>query len=420
MTSSPEKNPENVHARMDCRLCGSTDLVEVLSFGETPMANAYLSAVDLDRPELFAPLVVQACQSCKLVQLRDVVDPKILFSNYLYVSGTSPVFVAHFAEYATTVVEKFAVPKESLVVDVGSNDGVLLSHFKKAGMKILGIDPAQNIAETATTQGIPTLAQFFTPDSARTIAEKYGKALILTANNVFAHTDDMIGFVEGVKALLAPDGVFVFEVQYLKDLVEKNLFDMVYHEHLCFHHLTPLVPFFERMGLTLFDVEHVPTHGGSLRGYVGWQNGPHSVSPRVGEMLKGESALNILETYRDLARRIRASGEKLRALISDAHKEGKRVVGYGAPAKATTLGYAFGITNAMLEYVVDDASLKQGLFMPGTHIPIKAPDTLYADKPDYCLILAWNFADSIIKNHQQFIKNGGVFIVPFPEPRIIA
>lgn len=408
-----------VRARKDCRLCGSMDLIEIFSFGETPLANAYLSPAELDQPEIFAPLVVQACRACKFVQLRDVVDPKILFSHYLYASGTSPVFVAHFADYAKTVTKRFVLSSDSLVVDVGSNDGILLSQFKKEGTQILGIDPAQNIAEEATRRGIPTVAKFFTSETAREIAATHGKADVITANNVFAHTDNMKGFVKAVKILLAPEGVFIFEVQYLKDLVEQNLFDMVYHEHLCYHHLTPLVPFFERMGLQLFDVEHVPTHGGSLRAYVGWE-GTHPISPCVAKMLKEESALNEVETYNAFAERIAESGKKLRTLLADLQSKSKRIVGYGAPAKATTLCYAFGIDGSVLEYIVDDAPMKQGLHLPGTHIPIKPSSALYENKPDYCLILAWNFADSIVKNNQQFVKNGGIFINPVPEPRVLS
>ena len=409
-----------VHARSDCRLCGSRDLVEVLSFGETPLANAYLSSVDINKSEIFAPLVVNQCNACKLVQLRDVVDPQVLFSHYLYVSGTSSVFVEHFADYAKTVAERFSLSRDSLVVDVGSNDGVLLSHFKKLGMKILGIDPAQNIAEEATKKGIQTIAKFFTPETARYIVAEHGKASIITANNVFAHTDDVVGFVESVKELLAPDGVFIFENQYLKDLIEQNLFDMIYHEHLCYYHLAPLVPFFQRLGLRLFHVEHVSTHGGSIRVYVGWNDGPHKTSERVQNLLDNESELNNVSTYHAFANRIDTIGVQLRSLLKGFRDSGKRIVGYGAPAKATTLCYALGIDGGMLEYIVDDSPLKQGFHMPGTHIPIKSPDILYSDKPDVCLILAWNFADSIVKNHKKFIENGGIFILPVPEPRILS
>ena len=413
-----EKN--HVRVRKDCRLCGSTDLTEVLSFGETPLANAYLSTEDLDKPEIYAPLVLSACNKCKLVQLRDVVDPKVLFSRYLYVSGTSPVFVAHFAKYAESVVERFTLAPGSLVVDFGSNDGTLLAQFKNRGMRVVGVDPAQNLAEEATKNGIPTVPKFFTPETSRDIATEHGKASIVTANNVFGHIEDVTGVIEAVKELLLPDGAYIFEVQYLKDLIEQNLFDNVYHEHQCYFHLTPLVPFFERHGLRIFDVEHVQTHGGSIRVYVGWDDSPHQSSNRVHDMQEKEVALNAISTYRALGERIAAGRNKLQALLSDFRRRGKRIVGYGAPAKATTLCYAFGIDGKMLEYIVDDSPIKQGLYMPGTHILIKPSGILYSDKPDYCLILAWNFADSIVKNHQPFIKNGGVFISPVPEPHILS
>ncbi|MBM3261435.1 class I SAM-dependent methyltransferase [Candidatus Kaiserbacteria bacterium] len=409
-----------VHPRTDCRLCGSADLTQIMDFGQTPLANAYLSSKELDQPEVFASLVVNFCNNCKLVQLRDVVDPKVLFSRYLYVSGTSPVFVAHFADYAKSVTKRFQLSGDSLVIDVGSNDGVLLTQFKKEGTKILGVDPAENIAAEATQSGIPTLAKFFTPETATGVEAEYGKASVITANNVFAHTDDVIGFVEAVKVLMAKDGAFIFEVQYLKDLVEQNLFDIIYHEHLLYYHITPLIPFFKSKGLRVFDVEHIPTHGGSIRVYVGWDDGPHATSTHVEEMCKGESDLNAVHTYEAFMTRIASGKEKLVAMIADIRDQGKRIVGFGAPAKATTLCYAYGIDATMLEYIVDDSPLKQGLYMPGTHILIKPSSALYEDKPDYCVILAWNFAVPIVKNHQKFIENGGIFISPVPEPHILS
>ena len=407
------------HPRADCRLCGSQDLAEVFSFGATPLANAYVNQEELSSPSVLVPLVVNFCNACYLVQLRDVVDPDILFSHYLYASSTSPVFVAHFAQYAKQLIERFSLTSDSLVVDVGSNDGVLLRHFKNNGVKILGIEPAKNLAVAAQQSGIPTVAQFFTTETATAIKKEHGKASIITANNVFAHTDDVVGFARSVKELLAPEGVFVFEVQYLKDLIERNLFDMVYHEHLLYYHLTPLVPFFTQQGLRIIDVEHVETHGGSIRVYVGFDMGPHPTTPAVGEMVRSEVLLNDPLTYKKFAERIKVLGDTLRAFLSDATQRGKSVVGFGAPAKATTLCYALGIDKNMLRYIVDDSPLKQGLYMPGTHIPIKPSTELYTDAADYCLILAWNFADSIVKNHQKFIQNGGMFVLPVPELRIL-
>jgi SAM-dependent methyltransferase len=411
MTATPA-----FRSRTDCRLCGSRNLEEILSFGETPLANAYLAEHQLTAPEVFAPLVVNFCNDCTLVQLRDVVDPHVLFDHYLYVSGTSPAFVAHFAEYARRITSRFLRSAASLVVDVGSNDGVLLAAFKKSGARILGVDPANNIAAGATKRGIPTVPRFFDIDAAVAIRREHGPADVITANNVFAHTDDVASFVDAVKALLAPKGVFVFEVQYLKDLVEKNLFDIIYHEHLCYYHLNPLIPFFRQAGLRVFDVEHVGTHGGSVRVYVARED-VHPISEGLSVMLEREEALNDIRTYREFRKRIDTNGRTLAALLGDIRRRGQRVVGYGAPAKATTLCYAFGIDATTLEYVVDDSPLKQGLFMPGTHIPVKSPEALYADYPDCCLILAWNFADSIVENHARFAQSGGVFILPVPEPR---
>ncbi|OGG59322.1 hypothetical protein A3C86_01570 [Candidatus Kaiserbacteria bacterium RIFCSPHIGHO2_02_FULL_49_16] len=412
-----EKEPA-YFARNDCRLCGSHSLTRIISFGETPLANSYRLLSDKN-PEVFAPLIVNFCNDCKLVQLRDVVPPDILFKHYLYVSGTSLAFVEHFANYAKNVTGRFSLSSKSLVIDIGSNDGVLLSQFKKLGVRILGIDPAKNIAEDATKRGIQTIADFLTAETAQKIASEHGKARVITANNVFAHTDDVAGFVESMKILLAENGVFIFEVQYLKDLIEKNLFDIIYHEHLCYYHLSPLVSFFKLLGLSVFDVERVGTHGGSIRVFVGWNNGGHEQHPRVDKLLIEEEILNTLAPYKTFAKRIAENRVKVLALLNGIKKSGKRIAGYGAPAKATTFCYALGIGRSTLDYIVDDAPMKQGRVMPGTHIPIKSPSFLYEDKPDYCLILAWNFADSIMQNHARFKKQGGKFIVPMPEPRIL-
>ena len=409
-----------VRTRADCRLCGSRDLTDVLSFGDTPLANAYLGAADLDKPEVFAPLVIRFCNACALVQLRDVVDPGVLFGHYLYVSGTSRTFVAHFAEYARTVWDRFSLSNDSFVVDAGSNDGVLLREFKARGARILGVDPAANIASAATRAGTPTLVRFFDRETAQAIAGEHGRADVITANNVFAHTDDVAEFALAVKALLAPHGVFVFEVQYLRDLIDRNLFDIIYHEHLCYYHVSPLVPFFDRLGLRVFDVERVDTHGGSIRVYVGWKDGPYGRESRVDEIVADERSLNDRTTYGAFAARIDDNRARLLGMLHDVKAGGKRVVGYGAPAKATTLCYAFGVDGTLLDYIVDDdARIKQGLCMPGTHIPIGPPQLLYDDPPDYCLILAWNFAEPIMASHRRFTSAGGKFIIPIPEPRII-
>lgn len=401
-------------------MCGSTKLTKIWSFGETSLANNYLTPFDVaqGKPEPMAPLDIYKCENCHLVQMRDVVDPKVLFGNYLYVSSTSPAFVKHFEEYAKTIVERFGLTEKDLVVDVGSNDGVLLKPLQKLGVETLGIEPATNIAQQANAEGVETVAEFFTPASAGRCAHLYGKARVITANNVFAHTDGVDEFVEALKRLLADDGIFVFEVQYLGDLIAKNLFDIIYHEHVCYYHMHPLVEFFRRHDMEVFDVERPSVHGGSIRVYVG--RGKEKTK-RLEQILKEEeeAGLNTLKPYKDFAARIKENKLKLQKLLKDLKAQGKRIVGYGAPAKATTLMYAFGIDGTMLDYIVDDSPLKQGRVMPGTHVPIVGPLDFARGKPDYCLILAWNFAEPIRQNNADFAAGGGKWIIPVPNPRIV-
>ncbi len=430
---SAVREAQNVVAktRSDCRMCGSEELVKVWSFGQTPLANSYLKPEQAGRPEPYAPLDVYYCQNCHLVQLKDVVDPDLLFSNYLYVSSTSPVFVKHFEDFAQTLIERFLRPlpssplpqkKESpLVVDVGSNDGTLLKPLQKEGVKVLGIDPAENVAAMASAQGIETWAEYFTPQVAEKVVQEKGRAQVITANNVFAHTDEVDIFAEAVKRLLAPDGVFVFEVQYLADLMAKNLFDIVYHEHVCYYSVHPLVKFFQKHNLEVFDVERPPVHGGSLRVFAQRKGGPRDKSARLYDILREEKkqGLTGLEPYRQFADRIEDNKKKLQEILRELKSRSKRIAGYGAPAKATTLCHALGLDGQTLDFIVDDSKIKQGLLMPGTRVPILPPDKLYEDKPDYCLILAWNFAEPIMKNHGRFVSEGGRFIIPAPEPRVI-
>jgi hypothetical protein len=311
---------------------------------------------------------------------------------------------------------------------VGSNDGVLLKPLKEKGIPVLGIDPAKNVAGIAQAAGIETLAEYFTPDVAEMVAAKRGRAKVIAANNVFAHTDGIDIFVEAVTKLLSPEGVFVFEVQYLGDLMAKNLFDIVYHEHVNYYSLHPLVAYFGKRGMEVFDVERPPVHGGSLRVFAQFAKGPHKRTGAVEDLLarEKEQGLTDVTAFHAFAERIDRNKKTLKHLLRDLKRDGKHIVGYGAPAKATTLCYAFGLDNDVLDYIVDDAPLKQGLVMPGTHIPIKTPEALYgegpaktAGRPDYCVILAWNFAEPIMKNHQRFADAGGRFIIPVPEPKIV-
>lgn len=367
------------------------------------------------------PLDLFNCSDCGHVQLLDVVDPVLLFKDYVYVSGTSPVFVKHFEEYTTQILQDYAPAQGSLVVDIGSNDGTFLHFFKKVGMATLGIDPAIDIAALACERGIETWPHFFSPKLARKIVKSHGKAAVVAANNVFAHCDDLNEIVEGVRTILKPEGLFFFEVSYLLDVYEKQLFDIIYHEHLAYHSVKPLKRFFEANGMTLIDVQRVKTHGGSLRGIVQLESGTRKVSDSVEALSSIEENIGLYKsnTMVEFGSRIETLGKKLNALLRDIKSKGMNVAGFGAPAKATTLMHHFGIGSEFIDYIVDDSHLKHGLFSPGFHIPIVPTTTIYDKPPDFLIILAWNFAESIIKNHTRFHELGGRFIVPLPEVRIM-
>lgn len=408
---------ETVAAKSSCRVCAGKNLRRVLSLGSTPPANAFVK--DPSQQEQFFPLELSFCNGCGFVQLTHIVSPELLFRNYVYVSSTSPVFVEHFRELAAAIISRFKLPQDSFVVDVGSNDGVLLRPFREKGMKVLGIDPAEKIAALATKSGIETLPVFFTPTVAKGIVGKYGKADIITATSVFSHVDDLDGFVNGVKGLLADDGVFVIEVYYLYELLEKNLFDTIYHEHLSYFTAATVAKLMERLGMEVFDVAETDTHGGSLRVFAQKSGGPNKVEASVKEFTDMENAkkLSDAETYVEFAKKIERNKAKLRQLLQELKSNGKSIVGYGAPAKGNTLLNYFGIGPETLDYIVDDSAWKQGLFTPGTHIPVVAFDELSKSRPDYILILAWNFAGPIMKK----CAGAGLanFIIPVPIPEVV-
>jgi SAM-dependent methyltransferase len=411
-----ETGAPDCRRRPDCRLCGSRRLTRVLALTPTPPANAFVSAAELNKSQPRFPLDVFFCEDCGHVQLLDVVDPRVLFENYVYVSGTSPVFVRHFEDYARAVLERFRPAARSLVLDIGSNDGTLLGFFRDGGMKVLGIDPARAIAAAANARGIETWTDFFTLGLAARIRTERGPAAVVAANNVFAHVDDLAGVAEGIAALLAPDGVFVFEVSYLVDVYEKTLFDTVYHEHLAYHSVAPLVRFFAAHGLELFAAERVDSHGGSLRGFAQLQGGPRLTDGSVAALVALEKSLGLdrAATLAAFGRKIDAARESLRGLLLGLKQTGKRIAGFGAPAKATTLMYHFGLGPDVIEFIADDSPLKQGLFTPGLHVPVLAPEAIDLRRPDYLLILAWNFARPIMAKHARFAAAGGRFIVPLP------
>ncbi|MBT4933369.1 MAG: class I SAM-dependent methyltransferase [Rhodospirillaceae bacterium] len=404
------------HRRTTCRLCGSSHLSEVLSLAPTPPANAFVAEDQLDKIQPTFPLDVFFCEDCHHVQLLDVVNPAVLFENYVYVSGTSPVFVNHFEDYAAFVIDTYAPQPGALIFDIGSNDGTLLKAFKKAGYQVLGVDPAKDIAARASAEGIETIAGFFSPAMARDVRTAHGGASVITANNVFAHIDDLGGVLNGIAALLADDGVFVFEVSYLLDVFEHTLFDTIYHEHLAYHTVAPLVSFMAAHGMELIGAERVSTHGGSLRAVAQQTGGGKSVAPSVAQLIDLEKKMGLdkAETYRDFGLRIDVLKAELSTLLRASKDAGRTIAAFGAPAKATTLMYHFDIGADLIDFIVDDSPLKQGLYSPGMHIPVVPSSAIEEHKPDDIVILAWNFATPIMAKLDSFKASGGRFIVPLP------
>ena len=413
--------PIKLNHRSTCRLCRSDNLELILALTPTPPANAFVTKDKLSESQETFPLNVHFCHTCGHVQLLDIVNPELLFYDYVYVSSTSPIFVDHFRRYAEDIMVRYPPEPGSLVLDIGSNDGTLLSFFQKKGMAVLGVDPAKSIAEEAISNGIETRIGFFGQAVADEILATKGPASVVTANNVFAHADDLDSITRAVKSLLAPDGIFVFEVSYLADVIEKTLFDTIYHEHLSYHSVEPLRQFFERHDMEMIGVGREDTHGGSLRGICQLAGGPHADNGSVEVFIskEHEAGLNEAAVFKSFSDGIDAVKRDLNAVLAKLKLEGKTIAGYGAPAKATTLMYHFGLGPDIIDFIVDDSPLKQGLYLPGMHIPVVPSSEIGIRNPDFLIILAWNFSGAIIANNQKFKEKGGRFIVPLPDLEIL-
>jgi SAM-dependent methyltransferase len=405
-----------------CSACGARTLTPILDLGATPLANSLLSAAEIEAgvAEERFPLALVLCEGCSLFQITERVPPEKMFREYLYFSSFSDTMQRHAAAAARQHIAARGLSGDSFVVEIASNDGYLLRHFRDAGVPVLGIEPARNIAKVARERGIDTIDEFFGADLAARLVSDGKRADLILANNVMAHVPDVNGIVAGVAALLKAGGAFVMETPYVKDLLDHLEFDTVYHEHLFYYSLTALDVLFRRHGLRVVDVEHFAIHGGTLRVTATPEAGA-TPTAAVASLLQQEEAWGVRRPalYRERADRFRELQASLRELLVGLRREGKRVAAYGAAAKGATLLNATGIGRDTIEFVVDRSTYKQGRFMPGVRLPILPPERLLEARPDYVLLLTWNFADEILAQQAPFRAQGGKFIVPVPTPKVV-
>jgi 2-polyprenyl-3-methyl-5-hydroxy-6-metoxy-1,4-benzoquinol methylase len=407
--------------RCCCRFCGSTLQHTFVDLGMSPLCESYLQLDQLNQREPFYPLHVYVCENCFLVQLEEYVSAEEIFSEYAYFSSYADSWVQHAKDYAETVVERFRLDQRSYVVEIASNDGYLLQHFVAKGIPVLGIEPAANIVEAAIDKGISTVVKFFGEKTARELVAEGKQPDLLVGNNVLAQVPDLNDFVKGMKILLSPQGIITMEFPHLMRLVEGNQFDTIYHEHFSYFSFVTIKKVFAAHDLTIFDVEELSTHGGSLRIYARHtEDTSKPIGPEVPELRANEetAGLTRLEYYFSFAERVKETKRKLLDFLIRAKRERKSIAGYGAPGKGNTLLNYCGIGTDFLDYTVDRNPYKQGKFLPGTHIPIFHPDKIKETKPDYVLILPWNFKDEIMEQVRYIRDWGGQFVVPIPKVKI--
>lgn len=402
-----------------CRVCRSDQIQPVIDLGIQPLANDFLPPKHNGLPEDRVPLQVCFCPRCGLCQLSHVVDPQVLFRNYVYFSAAMPTARAHFGAYAEEVANTY-LSSGDYVCEIGSNDGVLLKEFVRRGFRVLGVDPAENIAAQANRDGIPTFPDFFSSSLARNIRAAHGNAQVIVGNNVVAHIDDLHDLVKGVSELLSARGVFIFEAPHLADMFEHGAFDSIYHEHLSYLSLRPLTRLLSTYGLEIFKVKRIPVQGVSLRVYAA-RSGVYPVQKSVGECsaLEESFGLYLKDAYSRLSEVIRAKKNALVEYIQNFKKEGKRIAVYGAPARGTVLLNFLSLPQGTFEYATEELSSKIGLCIPGTHIPVVHIEEARKNPPDCFLVLAWNYRNAILQKEQEFLRRGGTFLFPIGEPIVV-
>ncbi|WP_048109280.1 class I SAM-dependent methyltransferase [Nitrosarchaeum koreense] len=404
-----------------CRYCGSELTQNFINLGMSPLSNSYLNAEQINKKESFYPLHVFVCDNCLLVQLEEFESPQNIFTNYAYFSSYSKTWLEHAQEYVNMMITRFGFDEKSQVIEIASNDGYLLQYFKEKKIPILGIEPAVNVGEVAEKKGIPTIFKFFGTETAKELVSLDKKADLLLGNNVLAHVPNLNDFVKGLKILLKPNGVITMEFPHLLKLIQQKQFDTIYHEHFSYFSFLVVQKIFASHQLTIFDVEEIPTHGGSLRVYAKHEeNQKFKISENIAKLIKKEHEFGIdkMEVYSNFQKTIELLKQQICKFFSTIKNENKTIVGYGAPAKGNTLLNYCKIGNDVINYTVDKNPYKQGLFLPGTHIPILDLEKIRVTKPDYVLILPWNLKDEIIQQINFIREWGGKFVTVIPEVRI--
>ena len=408
--------------RNDCRLCEGLKLEMALSLKPTAIAEQYVKREQVNLKQETYPLDLYLCGDCGHLQMLDVINPEVLYRGYTFKTSGSLGFVQQLNKGAdSTMTRMFPTDQTPFVVEIGSNDGSVLKYYQSKGMRVLGVDPAREIARKATDSGLETWPEFFTPDIGRKIRKEREQADIVVANNVYAHADDLNGMTEGIREVLSPTGIFSFEVSYLVDIVQKMLFDTVYHEHLSYHSVKPLESFFGKHGMELVDVERIKAKGGSIRGFAQLQEGPREQAPTVRELLDLEKRMGLdrVETFREYGEKIDDIKRELHRLLKGYKSQGKTIAGYGSSHTVNTLMHHFEL-DQFIDFIALDTEWKQGLFTPNHHISLVSPEELVKRKIDYTIILAWNYSKPIMEKNQAYRENGGQWIIPLPEAKVVS